>query len=345
MTHPSPSTSTPPTTPPSRPQSQLDPGETKSQKCSGDSRTLSPEALTSDVAFRHSGWHRQRLAVADALASICPDSDRLERFVYCGANAWIAKDQDNPEHVRIVADYCHDRWCRPCAAARGRRIARQVLHRLGRRDARFVTLTIKTDELDLQKCVRKLYTSFQTLRRRGLWKRCVTGGCAFCEIKWHPEARRWHPHLHCIVEGKYIPHRALQADWHDITADSYIVDVRAIENREKVTWYVANYATKSLDPQLYKHADRLVEAMSCLHGRRLCLTFGTWRGLKLTEDGDPITWVAIESLAAVRQRARHGDEAAIMVLASLKGVDPWRPTPTRTQPEKPRAGPTHSPAA
>lgn len=279
--------------------------------------------LSSDVAFRHSGWAHDRARVDDAIYDVFGTSARLERFRLCGSNAWVVRRDDDPSQISVVSDHCHDRFCRPCASFKGRTIAGNVRAVLGRNPFRFVTLTIKTTDLTLTEAVHKLYRSFSALRRTKLWQDKVLGGCAVCEVKPRASGAGWHPHLHLVTHGSFLPHKALSNVWHKITGDSYIVDVRFGKDPDHAARYVSKYIGKPFHADVIRDPARLREAIKSLHGRRLCLTFGDWRGVKLCHFAPGGTWVAIAPLRHLRDRARSGDPEAAEILLLLEKGQPW----------------------
>lgn len=260
--------------------------------------------------FRHSGWRHNRKLVHNSLRRTQQSASRLNAFSTCGWRSFVYRTVDPPHAYRLAGSSCHDRFCTPCANDRSRCIASNVLKKLAREPARFATLTIRhtTEPLDIQ--VRRLYASFTKLRAGTVWKRHVTGGCAFIEIKWIATTREWHPHLHCVLHGRYFPKQLLSATWHAITGDSFITDIRAITDEAKIAHYVTKYAAKSVNDTFLNRPDLLDEVVTCLRGRRLCHTFGTWRGLKLTEIPNDRDWESIGSFHDVCLRAIDGDPEA-----------------------------------
>lgn len=300
------------------------------------------QVFRSDCDFRHTHWRRQREAVRNALLEIHGDRERLRRFDWCGSHAWVMYDRADRERLKIVADYCHDRFCRVCMQTRGRVIARNIVTHLQKRRHRFVTLTIKTDDLDLVESVAKLYRSFRRLRETVLWRDCVRGGGAFLEVKRSADNERWHPHLHLITEGKYLPKDELRSLWKRITGDSYIVDVSLSKSPDHTARYVAGYCQKSIDRNIYNDRDTLVEAMCSLTGRRMCHTFGTWRGLKLTDFNDDADWQPLAKLSDLRKAAAEGNVEALEILGDLLGRIQCFRSKKPDLIEQPRDGPSQS---
>jgi len=289
-----------------------------------------PRDDLTDVSFRHSGWAPVRTRVWRALQDADASDNRLANFETCGHHAWVLESVTNPGEYRIAADKCHDRFCGPCGAERSRVIASNVLSTVGESAPRFLTLTLKARSEQLTLTIDRLYKSFTRLRQRHLWKHSVTGGVAFLEVKRSRDCNHWHVHLHTLIEGTYLCKRKLTRAWYQITGDSYIVDIQLVDNRNSLVRYVAKYASKPLDPTTTRSHAALVEAIEALKGRRLCLTFGSWRSVVLTELPDSDEWNAVAPLPEILQRAENGDGSARRILDLLKGNNPCqspRPPP------------------
>jgi len=283
-----------------------------------------------DVLFRHTGWAPTRNRVWRALQDADVSQARLDTFEECGHHAWVLESATNPGEYRIAADKCHDRFCGPCGAERSRIIATNVITRIGKETARFLTLTLKARSEPLTDTITRLYRAFARLRTRRLWQNAVTGGVAFLEVKRSSDCNHWHVHLHALIQGKYLCRRAVSKAWKQITEDSYIVDVRMVKDSATASRYVAKYASKPLDPTTTRSHAALVECITALKGRRLCLTFGDWRGIVLTELPDSDEWIAVAPLPEILARAENGDGEARSILDHLRGNNPCqspRPPP------------------
>jgi hypothetical protein len=247
---------------------------------------------------------------------------RIDRFRRCGSGAWVLRSHDRPDVFRIVADYCHDRWCVPCCTARARDLQRAAVHALELSRPRFLTLTLKHSQQPLAVQVTKIWKSFRKLRGYKDFRWRVNGGIAFLEIKWQPVAKRWHPHLHVLVTGSYFPQGDLSRLWLKATGDSHVVDIRAVANLRLAAGYVAKYAAKAWDWGVLSDPDALSEALHALHGRRLYLQFGDCKfdpdpGYDPTE-----TWDSVCRLADLIDAASHGQERACAILTALARSNP-----------------------
>lgn len=256
--------------------------------------------------------------MSDALHRLYDDDERTRRFDECGRDAWVLQDTSNPNRFRISANYCHDRFCSPCLRCRATLIANNLTEFLDPLRVRMVTLTVATDGLSLVDSLKLLYTSFHKLRRSKLWKRTVTGGVGILEVKRSATQPRWHPHLHVLVEGGYIPQRELTAVWHAITKTSFIVDVRMVNDARHAAHYVTKYLTKPTALRFTHETDLLDETIVALHGRRTILAFGSWYRLGFTRPQDDTDWTPVDRLERIIEYADQGDEGSMRILAILE---------------------------
>jgi len=193
-----------------------------------------------------------------------------------------------PNEIRIRGSGCRHRMCEPCLQDRAAKIRSALLPLCADKDIRFLTLTLRHSKTPLRDQIDRLYRSFSLLRRRSEFKTHVSGGAAFLEIKVSDKDGLWHPHLHCLVEGTWWDAKDVSAAWHAVTGDSYVVDITRPRVIEDCARYCVGYCTKSIHPSVFRSPDLLDEAQVSLRGRRLCTTFGTWRGTPLepTEKDD-----------------------------------------------------------
>jgi hypothetical protein len=138
------------------------------------------------------------------------------------------------------------------------------------------------------------------------------------ELKVGERDGLWHAHLHCLVNGSFIDQRTLSTEWHSVTGDSSIVDVRAVPDAGHAARYVAKYATKPADASVYKSQDHLDEMICSLSKRRLCLTWGTWRGVDLDAPiEDNHEWSKRQPIAMLVANAKLGDLAAAAICKQI----------------------------
>jgi len=209
-----------------------------------------------------------------------PDSGRAARLSGCRTSAWFTRHVDTGE-VRVASSSCGLRWCPVCSNARRNYITHSVSDWIVKADhPKLITLTLKHTHAPLEHQVTHLYNFFRELRRRKDFRKAVTGGVWFFQIKKSRTDGMWHPHIHTVVAGKYLPHRRLSRLWSQVTYGSFVTDIRPVHDPQKVANDVARYATcpgdlAGLPP------DDAIEMVQALHGRRICGTWGSGRSMSL----------------------------------------------------------------
>lgn len=149
-----------------------------------------------------------------------------------------------------------------------------------------VTLTVK-DGPNLGERFRHLMKSQHELwkrkhRGRGSAVDCIEAAVWSYEVKRGQGSGQWHPHLHMVALAEVQPNaHQLAAEWRDITGDSFIVDVRPIDQEDPASGFleVFKYALKFSDMEL---ADTW-EAFQVLKGRRLVGSAGLFRGIEIPD--------------------------------------------------------------
>jgi len=111
----------------------------------------------------------------------------------------------------------------------------------------------------------------------------------------------------------------LKKTWHEITKDSFIVDIRAIRDTDQAADYVCKYATKGCDASVWTDPVALQEAVTSLAARRTFNPFGRWTKLELSKaPTSEESWEPVAPLWMVILDASDGDEVAQMILSHLR---------------------------
>lgn len=216
---------------------------------------------------RYTRYREQALSQSRYLQQMDPRSEAAGLFDVghiadslrlCGSYL-VFRDYCGIGETRLAAArFCqHGRLCAFCAM---RRLVRKVQRCVPiayqavkdtRARAYLVTLTVKNGE-DLQErldhlrdCERRLhergkrYRDFlQGKRRKGEryteWHK-VIGQLWSVEIKRGRYSGGWHPHQHslCLCADE-IDQQALAAEWHELTGDSFVVDVRPLHAQSAI---------------------------------------------------------------------------------------------------------------
>jgi Replication protein len=294
-----------------------------------------PGITAHEEEFRHSAWAPKRTRVKAALERAGTSQQVLFNFENCGADCTVYY-HDVEQRYRLGAMYCKNRFCEPCMRAKQNTIAMNLRKKFDEHKPstiRFFTFTLKKSDKPLKEQMDRLYDSFKQLRKLPVWKNTQKGGCMHFEVKWakaktaHIDApEQWHPHLHCAVEGNYVDAQEIQHAWHQITGDSYVVDIRAIDKTKDAAWYIAKYVGKGVNDQVWQNDTAADEFVLAMKGRRTCATFGSWRGFKLLEK-EPIdkAWRKVGTLNEIVQRFRQGEQWAIRLLDKLWNCDRYDP--------------------
>ncbi len=218
------------------------------------------------------------------------------------------------DEVRLhAAQFCRKHLlCPLCAIRRGSKALQAYLPRYealraSRPDLKpfLVTLTVK-DGPDLDERFKHLQRS-----QRELWMRKHRGrGAVLDQVEagvWSYEVKRgsgsglWHPHLHMVAMSPHAPEQAqLASEWRDVTGDSFIVDVRPIDELDPASGFleVFKYALKFSDME---PADTWA-AFEVLSGRRLVGSAGLFRGIEIP---DQLTDEPLDDLPYVEYLYRY----------------------------------------
>ena len=261
--------------------------------------------------------------VTDALLATISDDELLlagvakpEKLRHCGKGLWFRDYYTIGQH-KLTGGYFCDKplICGLCAILRGSKLLASYLARLKlvqavepRLRPIMVTLPIRNGE-DLAERLDHLRHSVKTLHARRhrpnqpSVMHDIAGG--FFSVEVTNIGNGWHPHVHAIwmvdqdheafTDSRTWALKKLSPEWHAITGDSFIVDVRPITPIQDETGqnsYAAGFC------EVFKYAvkpaelgrDLLLKAFPILSGKRLVGAFGCFFGIKeptkLTDDLD-----------------------------------------------------------
>jgi len=265
--------------------------------------------------------HKVELDAATRLYSFLDDDSarsRLDNFESCGHGAWFARHEESGE-VRVVSQACHLRWCPMCASGRQYRIAEAVKPWIQKASyPKMLTLTMRHNDEELGDQITYLYDCFRGLRKLKYFRDRVLGGVWFFQIKLSKNDGLWHPHLHCLLEGKWVNQNRISKLWLQQTGDSPIVDVRLVKDVDQASEYVARYAAK---PSLLSELDlsKSYILYTALKGRRLIGTWGTARSLsfRAVRPADCDDWSRVGSWWEVLNNLET-DDGAKQIMAAWK---------------------------
>jgi len=202
--------------------------------------------------------------------------------------------------IRLLrANFCQRHLiCPLCAIRRGAKLLFQLLKKdaiLKKENPNLenymLTLTVKNG-MDLEERFHHLAKSVTRLvnRRNKQIKRGkiisefskIHGGCGSYEVTYNVD-HGWHPHVHFVIyleKGEKINKQKFIKEWKEVTKDSFIIDVRKMDDTVKSFLEVVKYALKFSSLPYPK----LFEAFNILKGKNLFRSFGILYGLKFDED-------------------------------------------------------------
>lgn len=232
------------------------------------------------------------LAIADYISQSAPHhNDQAQQILDCG-NFLLFRDYYTVNEVRLTkASFCKKHLlCPLCAIRRGSKMLGRYIDRFDEIKAAndrlrpyLVTFTVKDGE-DLAERFNHLRKNLQSYHKRRHGKKHI------CEAKkakaavWSYEIKRgknsglWHPHVHAIWLCEESPDQVTISDqWKNLTGDSYIVDVRPIDESDTAGGFmeVFKYAIKFSDQP---HEDT-VHCFDILRKKRLIGSFGDFYGI------------------------------------------------------------------
>ena len=221
-------------------------------------------------------------ATRQAYESMRDDSAerRMLAFDTCRNRAWFVRHEETGD-VRVAAKSCKLRWCPLCSKKRQWFLVQQFMPWIESvRELKFLTLTLKHTEAPLSEQVSTLYKFFQKFRKLKFLRDNMRGGIWFFQITKSKTDGLWHPHLHCVIDSKYMSQARLSQLWQRTTLTSKVVDIQAVKDPGRVAEYVGRYSARPSSLADMSLDERL-EVMTSLHGRRLVGTWGTAHDITL----------------------------------------------------------------
>lgn len=280
-----------------------------------------PPATPAETRFRHGHWEGRRAKVRQALTACNSNTFFMNRFDECGSECRVEYSPSLKKH-RLRGNYCRCRHCEPCMRAKSLLIMANLRNRLSTRPEgryRFITLTRRHDATPLALQIQEMYAWFKALRKLPVWKKTQIGGAVILEVKYNPAKKEWHPHLHIVTEGGWLPQDELARAWFQVTGHSDIVDVRALANHKDAAAYVAKYITKGTSPSVWDEPSTAQEWITASKGVRVANTYGGWRGFKLLGHENSATdWAPVCSLGGLFDAIARSERWAEDVLVNVR---------------------------
>lgn len=226
-----------------------------------------------------------------------PDFGKLASTIRGCANYLVFNEYYTVDQVRLVkASTCKKSLlCAFCAARRAAKLVEKYLPTVrtamasgGSLKPVMITLTVKNGE-SLSERYNHLKRAYRTLQKHRA--HCLSGQkwTEFVKVKGsihsyeftHSDEKGWHPHIHMVaLISDWIDQEELSKEWHEITGDSFIVDIRKISDHDddlpSAMLEVFKYALKFQSLSL----EKTFHAFQVLQRKRLMGSFGCLRGVE-----------------------------------------------------------------
>lgn len=203
--------------------------------------------------------------------------------------------------VEAFRSSCKIRWCPLCGSALVSWRTHSCSEWLVRLDRpKFATYTVQHTDESLDSQVKSLYLYLRYLRQLRNFRKYVRGGIWFPQIKRSSGDGLWHPHAHCLLDSTYYPPEEFHADWQKSSRGSYVADIREVRDNTKVVNDVVRYSAYPGDLAALS-LDDAVTVYRAFHGKRLCGTWGTAKGVQLKppRDEHPELWEWLSGISIV----------------------------------------------
>lgn len=305
--------------------SSLDASETSASIIDDEGQ---PEILTLYSSERQRGTHapfaadRERIFGALAFSAETSHRTRAKRIALCCAcsTARVASDG----RLWAALDRCRDRMCPLCARRRGIEVANDLADRCARQSTvRFLTLTLKASDDPLVDRIRHILECFKRFRQLPAIKAAIDGGARCIEVTRGQSLGHWHVHLHCLISGDFIAQKFIKRCWHEITGDSFVVDIRAVHDRKDAVRYMASYIAKPTRLRDWSDA-MLREYCDALTGVRMVQCWGTWHKAPVDVDiapEPPVQTAHVCGLNRLHRLWRKGSQVAADLVHRLAAMD------------------------
>ena len=272
----------------------------------------------------HERHWTSRLRIMAALArSFYPKHRSAARAIaYCGHDAHI-EIPDGDGEASFKLDRCRHRMCPFCAAARSAHVAHQIRAAMRTyQHPRAIVLTQRSEELPLRRAIDLLRNRFARLRKTLFWKRRVVAGVYTLEVTRNEDTGLWHPHLHIVYAGAFIPQQELSELWQKITAGSPVVSISEVRDKGSVSYELAKYIGKPQQVAGWPdHA--ILEYATATKTCRMIGLFGKQPGQRVdNQDPGPgpsrtVTQVSLRWLTHMAENGSHNALAALRYASGL----------------------------
>jgi hypothetical protein len=241
------------------------------------------------------------------------------RMAGCGSHVDFYIDQDSGQ-IRRYTHNCKSRLCPHCARKRTARVAEQmdtVVEPM--KFPRHLVLTVKSTNTPLRGQMKDLRKWFTELRKKPFVKKALIGGVYTMESTINERTGLWHPHLHIIYDGAYMPQMHLRKLWHSITGGSDVVWIEQAKDKHGLVLELCKYIGKPQDSEHWTDT-QFIDYARAIHGVRMVQTFGKVAKQIVEDDAEEEArkadiWTI--SLAKICWLAEQDNKASVKLLVLM----------------------------
>lgn len=246
-------------------ETTVDPSVSSDLRCPKWARRLLPAAW--DIARRFN------LSGIDALVK------RAARISGCMQYPALRLDSTGKPFVSLGR--CRDRCCPVCSSFKQRRHGARIAEALATADGvRHIVLNITSVDQPLADQVDRLIGGFRRLRQTKIWRAYQNGAIAAVQVTRNSTTGLWHPHLHILAVGDWMPKAELESAWDKAIGDKTYAWIEPIHSRKSAASYIARYIAAPNELTKWPD-DALIEYAEALAGRRTLIAVGCMHASKL----------------------------------------------------------------
>lgn len=208
---------------------------------------------------------------------------------------------------------CHDRLCPYCSHQRQTRTKVRLSHVISHMTSpKHLVLTIPSQTTPLGETISNLLNTFHKLRKTPLWRNANPSGLYVLEITRNPTTGLWHPHIHAVLDSRFIPIAPLRRLWAQIWPGTEVVWIEKIRTVPQLAAELSKYVGKP--PNIRDWPNRAITEYALATARRhLIQPFGP-KPPQTASDDDPNQIDIGEhrhvSLSRICHDAANGDTSA-----------------------------------
>lgn len=186
---------------------------------------------------------------------------------------------------------CHHRLCPDCAPIRAQVLFDRHSRLMSTPNLKHLVFTVQTSSHIDRAYVKSLVAAFNKLRRKVFYRHSWRGGVRQVEFVYTPQGAwefdhkkhkffhktpGWHVHIHCLIDGKYVPQAKIAKDWQQVTkGQGTIIWIERAKNPMQALKYVLKP-----DSELLETGEAFYDLLDAIQSLHLVAGFGAYWKVK-----------------------------------------------------------------